>query len=258
VSRRFERYFGIDYSGARTPADGLKGLQVYIADAASEPHEVAPAQSRYWTRREVAGWLVDRLAEGRPAIAGIDHSFSFPLRYFEKYRLPLDWTQFLIDFRSFWPTDQPATRVDLVRQGACGNGAARIGDSRWRRICEVRARAKSSFHFDVPGSVAKSTHAGLPWLLFIRERLGNRVHFWPYDGWDIPADRSVVLEAYPSLWSKEFPPEGRNEHQHDAYTIAAWLHRTDFAGMLEAYFRPSIGDHQRRAVAIEGWILGLK
>ena len=29
-------------------------------------------------------------------------------------------------------------------------------------MTEVRAGAKSVFHFDVPGSVAKSTHAGIP------------------------------------------------------------------------------------------------
>jgi hypothetical protein len=45
------------------------------------------------------------------------------------------------------------------------------------------------FHFDVQGSVAKSTHAGIPWLRFIRRRLGARVHFWHFDGWDIPAGR---------------------------------------------------------------------
>jgi hypothetical protein len=45
---------------------------------------------------------------------------------------------------------------------------------------------KSVFHFDVQGSVAKSTHAGIPWLRFIRQRLGERVHFCPFDGWDVP------------------------------------------------------------------------
>ncbi len=49
-------------------------------------------------------------------------------------------------------------------------------------------RAKSVFHFDVPGSVAESTQAALPWLRLIRRlRLGARVHFWPFDGWDFPA-----------------------------------------------------------------------
>jgi hypothetical protein len=58
------------------------------------------------------------------------------------------------------------------------------------------------FHFDVQGSVAKSTHAGIPWLRFVRKRLGERVHFRSFDGWDIPAGRSVIAEVCLSLWRR--------------------------------------------------------
>ena len=99
--------------------------------------------------------------------------------------------------------------VDFVRDGIAGNGAARTGNARWRRLTEERAGgAKSVFHFDVQGSVAKSTHAGIPWLRFIRQRLGPRVHFWPFDGWDIPAGRSAIAEVYPALWSRGFAQRG--------------------------------------------------
>ena len=64
-------------------------------------------------------------------------------------------------------------------------------------ITEERASAKSVFHFDVPGSVAKSTHAGLPWLRYLRNQLGDRVHFWPFDGWAIPAGKSAMVKVYP-------------------------------------------------------------
>ncbi len=47
-----------------------------------------------------------------------------------------------------------------------------MGGPLWRRLSEERSgSAKSVFHFNVPGSVAKSTHAGLPWLRFIRQRV---------------------------------------------------------------------------------------
>jgi hypothetical protein len=95
--------------------------------------------------------------------------------------------------------------------------------ARWRRLAEERAGAKSVFHFDVPGSVAKSTHAGLPWLQYLRKELGSRVHMWPFDGWSAPAGNSLLAEAYPSLWSKTYPMEQLSPDQHDAYTIAAWL-----------------------------------
>ena len=150
------------------------------------PVEVLPPPSlkKYWTRRGIAEWLVDRLSEDSPTLVGIDHGFSFPLRYFEAHSLKPDWPAFLDDFQRHWPTDDNHTYVDFVREGAAGNGAARMGNARWRRLTEERAgSAKSVFHFDVQGSVAKSTHAGIPWLRFIRERLGARVHFWPFDGW---------------------------------------------------------------------------
>jgi hypothetical protein len=81
----FSRYIGIDYSGAETPNASLKGLRVYVAESDIPPVEVPPPPSprKYWTRRGIAEWLTERLAEDIPTLVGIDHGFSFPLRYFE-------------------------------------------------------------------------------------------------------------------------------------------------------------------------------
>lgn len=255
----FDRYIGIDYSGAETPTTSLKGLRVYLADQSVPPAEVQPAPGprRYWTRRGIAEWLVERLSEAKPTLVGLDHGFSFPLRYFDKHHLPHDWPTFLDDFQRHWPTDEDHTYVDFVREGACGNGAARCGNARWRRVTEQRARAKSVFHFDVPGSVAKSTHAGLPWLWYIRVRAPG-VHFWPFDGWDVPPGRSVVAEVYPSLWSRGFAKENRNGDQHDAFSVAAWMRRADLEGALPEFLGPSLVPEEQTAAQIEGWILGIK
>jgi len=69
----FDRYIGIDYSGAETPKSSLKGLRVYVADRNGPPTEVPPRPSRrrYWTRREIAEWLVQRLSEKQPTLVGI-------------------------------------------------------------------------------------------------------------------------------------------------------------------------------------------
>jgi hypothetical protein len=256
----FERYVGIDYSGAETPTASLKGLRVYVATRRSPPVEVQPPASprKYWTRRGVAGWLVERLSEELPTIVGIDHGFSFPLRYFETYHLLPDWPSFLDDFQKHWPTNDDHTYVDFVRDGLHGNGAARSGNTRWRRLTDELAGAKSVFHFDVPGSVAKSTHAGLPWLRYIRQQLGNRVHFWPFDGWEIPAGRSVIAEVYPSLLSRNFAREERTSDQHDAYSVAAWLRRADLDGRLTSFFDPHLSPPERTVAQVEGWILGIK
>ena len=256
----FDSQIGIDYSGAETPTASLKGLRVYMAARASQPVEVQPPTSprKYWTRRGIAEWLVERLSADRPTLVGIDHGFSFPLRYFEVHRLPPDWSAFLDDFQRHWPTDDDNTYVEFVRNGTCGNGAARSGNTRWRRLTDERAGAKSVFHFDVSGSVAKSTHAGLPWLRYLRRQLGDRAHFWPFDGWEIPPGMSVIVEVYPSIWSRGFARENRTADQHDAYSVAAWMRRADLDGSLASFFDPCISPPERTVAQIEGWILGIK
>jgi hypothetical protein len=118
----FAHYIGIDYSGAGTPTASLKGLRVYLAKGDAPPVEVPPPPSprKYWTRRGIAKWLVGRLAEDSPTLVGIDHGFSFPLRYFKTHRLRPDWPSFLDDFQRHWRSDEDHTYVDFVREGAFG------------------------------------------------------------------------------------------------------------------------------------------
>jgi hypothetical protein len=142
----FSRYIGIDYSGAQTPEASLKGLRVYMAEGDAPPVEVAPPPSprKYWTRKGIAHWLVEALSQDTPTLVGIDHGFSFPLRYFEVHRLPPDWPSFLDDFQAHWPTDQDYVYVDFVRDGSVGKGAERTGHPRWRRLTEEQARTAVS------------------------------------------------------------------------------------------------------------------
>lgn len=256
----FQRFIGIDYSGAETPESSLKGIRAYEAKPGREPREVLPPPSsrKYWTRQGLAEWLITELRDGPPSLVGIDHAFSFPLRYFNEHGLELNWDCFLSDFRLHWPTDREHCYVDFVREGEVGNGAERRGNSKWRRLAEQQGTgAKSVFHFDVPGSVAKSTHAGLPWLLKMREALGPSVFWWPFDGWMPPVTKSVVLEVYPALWTRDYPQEGRDGHQQDAYSVARWMAESAVNGTLESYFKPALNSIQRQTAEVEGWIFGM-
>jgi hypothetical protein len=84
-----------------------------------------------------------------------------------------------------------------------------------------------------------------------------RVHFWPFDGWEIPAGHSAITEVYPALWSRSFAREGRTGDQHDAYSIAAWLSRADRDGGLAAFLKPDLTPPERAVAQVEGWILGV-
>lgn len=257
---QFKRYVGIDYSGAETVDASCKGIRMYIAEGSDEPKQVQPPPSprRYWTRRGLAEWLREELDQDIPTVVGIDHAFSFPLAYFERYRLSSDWESFLGDFHDHWPTDAPHTRVSFIREDPSGRGLKRTGERSWYRLTEQwTPTAKSVFAFGINGEVATSTHAGLPWLLQLRKQCKRPIHFWPFDGWEIPEGKSVVAEVYPASWMRRFPRDGRDPDEQAAFAAARWLQRADTNGSLGGFFKPSLTADEREVAKIEGWILGV-
>ena len=267
---RFELFVGIDYSGAETPESRLKGLQVYTARPGELPQKQrsrAPSnngQPCNWTRKEIAEWLIELAQQGVRYIAGIDHGFSFPQSYFDRYKLT-SWPQFLDDFTHHWPTDREHTYVDFCRDPVPrpwpdwpGPGL-RVGTTNEFRLCEKwTSSAKSVFQFGVQGSVAHSTHAGIPWLRRIRQACGNRVHVWPFDGWQLPASGAVIAEVYPSIFRKRYCHEGgTSTDEQDAYAVTRWLSETEALGALERYANPPLSASERQEADIEGWILGV-
>lgn len=255
----FDRYIGIDYSGAKKPTSKLTGLQVYEGTVEAVPVKalMSPGARDHWTRRGVAEWLAEQLRNAPRSLVGIDHGFSFPIEYFKGHGIEQSWPLFLEDFCRHWPTGLDDVTVRFVRDGGAGNCLERKGEANWKRLTERRTRsAKSVFHFDVPG-VANSTHAGLPWLRYIRDQVGDRVHFWPFDGWAIPEGKSAVVEVYPSLWSAIYAPEQRTPDEHDAFVSAAWMREADLAGSLPRFFNPLLNEEERRQANVEGWILGV-
>jgi hypothetical protein len=259
----YDLYVGIDYSGAETTESRLKGLQMYSAEPGAEPHAVRPdAPVHNWSRQAIAHWLLARIQTGTRLLVGIDHGFSFPLSYFERYRLD-SWPAFLDDFCRYWPTAEPRVSVDDVRYPKAGKRLSkfkgkRTGKPNELRLCERwTSSAKSVFRFDVQGSVAKSTHAGIPWLGFLREQCGARLFFWPFDGWQPPPATSVIAEVYPSIFRNRYPRGQRTADEQDAYAVARWLEETSRHGWLERYFNPPLTLPERRIAGLEGWILGI-
>jgi len=77
---------------------------------------------------------------------GIDHAFSFPMSYMQRYGIET-WDQFLDDFMRHRPTADPHTCVDLLR-----DNNQRTGKTGELRLCEQwTTGAKSVFQFDVQG-----------------------------------------------------------------------------------------------------------
>ncbi|HIJ56440.1 MAG TPA: hypothetical protein HPQ03_09980 [Deltaproteobacteria bacterium] len=252
----FERYIGIDYSGAKTPISRLNGLQVFMAITASEPEKIqANTETNWnWTRKEIAHWCVRQLLKDEPVIIGIDHAFSFPHAYLERYKIQ-NWDHFLKDLCQHWPTDKDKIDVESLR-----HNNKRTGKSDELRLTEKwTTAAQSVFKLDGQGSVGKSTHTGIPWLNFIRQepRLKGRAHFWPFDGFETPKGKSVIAEVYPSLFRRRFPRIYKSPDEHDAFSIALWLKQMDSRGVLKQYFDPPLSETERQQGLLEGWILGV-
>lgn len=109
----------------------LNGLRVYLSEGDASPKEILPLKSprKYWSRRGIAEWLVERLGEKTPTLVAIDHGFSFPLRYFETFGLKLDWPGFLDDFQR-----DRSIREHGRGKGLVGQRGPKGGDKDRRKI----------------------------------------------------------------------------------------------------------------------------
>jgi hypothetical protein len=87
----------------------------------------------------------------------------------------------------FVATDVPGAGLNVNWGFPAGRnrGSELCNAARRRAVPEKRARAaKSVFQFHAYGSVANAR---------TRRRLGTRIHFWPFGGWEIPAGRSAIV-----------------------------------------------------------------
>ncbi|MEM9411091.1 MAG: hypothetical protein AAGA30_08260 [Planctomycetota bacterium] len=252
----FDHFIGIDYSGAGTAQSRQKGIQVYLSKPGQVPNVILPepadSKSKTWSRLLLHQWLVKFLPDHPSTLIGIDHGFSFPISYMERHQLKT-WKQFLTDFIQHWPTDSPNSTVEEFR-----DQNKRQGHNNEFRLTEKRtAGAKSVFQFDVQGSVAKSTHAGLPILAGLKKQFASQVHFWPFDGWQPKPNMTVITEVFPSLFRNRYPRGPRTVDQQDAYSICRWMSEMQKINRLDDFFDPPLSPHERRIAKREGWILGV-
>ncbi|MEM7543577.1 MAG: hypothetical protein AAF384_18615 [Pseudomonadota bacterium] len=253
----FDCYIGIDYSGAQAPVSRLRGLKVFAAGRNDPVVQIFPRDRRAqnWCRKEVYQYCREKVLSGERCIISIDHGFSFPYSYFQRHCLA-GWDAFLTHFHDIWSTDRDHMYVDFIRQKNPPSGL-----STELRLCEKwTAGAKSVFQFGMQGSVAKSTHSGIPWLIKLRDdkELAGVLHFWPFDGFNIPEGSSVIAESYPSLFRRRYPRQGRTVDEQDAFALGRWLKDMDSRGELLHYFNPPLTLPERRMAQLEGWILGVR
>lgn len=264
MTTSFERYIGIDYSGAGLPGKGVPGLRVFVASARGEAREVRAGASggRSWSREALRAWLVAELADGPPTLVGIDHAFSLPLAKVRAAGIRT-WKGLLEHFAATVRTQ--VRRVEAARQDPkCRELLAAPSraplEERYRLTDRHTPGAKSVYHYIGPG-VAHSTMAGIAQLALLRKELTRRrvpVCFWPFD--PVPAEPgvSMAVEAYPALCNRQYERlAGHTGDQHDARALALWLRDCDRDGRLAVYLKPPWTGRDLAEVRVEGWILGV-
>ena len=256
VNLEFNNYIGIDYSGAKTSLSRLAQLQIYAANPESNPRRINPPEKgcKNWCRKELTLHLKETLKSKKTTIIGIDHGLSFPYNFFKKNNLR-NWDLMIAFVSKTWKTSHDYITVEDARKVVGSPGQA----TDYRLTEKWMPAAKSVFHFDVQGSVAKSTHAGIPWIYEIIQdaEIRNQTHFWPFDGFEIQPDKNVVAEIFPSLFRRRYDKGKRSDDQHDAFVVSAWLRDMDKRGLLNYYFNPMLSDSEKQLVELEGWILGV-
>lgn len=211
----FERFVGVDWSGARGP--GLPGLQVAMAtDGRSSPYLVPPpGGGKLWTRRMFVDWLVKTLSGNDRVLVGLDFAFSFP--YHEKgeffpgapdilsstFNLWRRVDETCWDAESFYAgtfvEDGQYAPYFLLpkKRGERYEHRLRLTDNRCR--CKGLGRPETVFKLVGATQVGKGSLAGMRVLHYLRCRMPH-LCIWPFDRLPESRPAAIAVEVYPGAF----------------------------------------------------------
>jgi hypothetical protein len=209
----FDRFIGIDWSGAKGPA--LPGLQIAVAEPGDGPPVlVRPSRGKWWTRPLVFDWLRDRLRSSR-VLVGFDFAFAYAHGDLGCY-FPETGPE-TADARSLWALVEEVCRGvpelygapfyyrdDLAfhRHFLSPKGKGDLFTSR-RRLTEA-ACADITWPHPVmkcvgAANVGTGSLAGMRLLDGLKREMDNHVGIWPFETIE---GRSTVVEIFPRLYFK--------------------------------------------------------
>lgn len=274
-SPEFDRYLFADYSGAKGKRTQKKAI---VLAASADDAEVCLT---HHTRDELYGALTNMLydahQQGKRIIGGVDHSYSFPLGFYEvlhggSWR---HWDQLLAIFENEqgdmreWAArvnEQMEMRLQTEHGPFWGPHFKQSRNPKFpfetmqmkeRRLVEEKCRKmKPIYQIGGNGAVGLQALYGIGYLARLRVYCKEQnipLFCWPYDGWELPTHGHVWVEVYPTLYN-----QGKRGDEEDAAACVVEIARLDRTGELRKICRVvGLSEEERLRVSVEGWVLGV-
>ncbi|MCL4500540.1 MAG: hypothetical protein M1438_01630 [Deltaproteobacteria bacterium] len=229
----FDRFIGIDWSGAKDPRRGLQIAQCFQGRAV--PQIVRNKKSNGWRRRDVLDWLVEINKE--KVIAGFDFAFAYPYcderAYFPGHH---DSPK---SYKSLWKAIDSICGGDFYGGPFYKKNNAKFSDyllystytgkkykPRMRitdNLCAKLAGNPSSvFKCVGPESVGIGSVAGMRFLHEVSTKLNKDFSIWPFHREN--QGRSVIVEIFPRFF---YILAGANPRE--------WQNRSELNNALKYY-----------------------
>jgi len=208
VSRRFDCFVGIDWSGDKKIWQ--KGLKVAVATPGKKAPEiqVGPGLRGRWSRTEVTKWIASFVRAQR-ALIGIDFAFGFPSVEKLLEGTILDWHY----VENLCADDENYYGGKFFRVAGAPHSV--LINSPWLprvhysahhlRITELEAKrikgATPQCIFNAVGGaqVGPSSISGMRCLLHLRKEHSRTISIWPFD--EIDDAKSVIVEMFPRYFA---------------------------------------------------------
>lgn len=206
--KNFERFVGIDWSGAEKP---VMNRSIAIA-ICTQDRPAVELLTGPWSREKIGEWIIDLTGAGQRTLIGIDANFGFAQSVIEK--------QF----------GAKATYQDLWKavESACHNAPNYFASGFWQAWPDLFwTHGKMPEGFTMPRRVVETScgEAGLGWpespfkligakqvgkgglaamrmVIHLKSVLGDRVAIWPFEQNLYNSASIVITEIYPRqfLW----------------------------------------------------------
>lgn len=205
--KNFDRYVGIDWSGAKAPVFTKSIAVAYCEAGEAPPCLVRGPQNGKWSRTAVADWILSLLKTPQRVLIGIDANFGYAKhvgisQFGKSYNYKTLWgdveakskqdANFLAQgFWEAWPQyfwtegKQPAhiTLPKRTTETVCGEAGCG-----W---------PESPFKLLGPKQVGKGGLAAMRMAHYLKREAGDKICIWPFEKHIADTSQIVISEIYP-------------------------------------------------------------